>query len=106
MKPQDRLFAQSCRSPSAAAPCDFTRKPLCRGLEQEVALPRDSYLQHYFQDVYSVLRVGPPLMLVVRNLNISNAAPDVDRVCSIAGCNDTSLLNQVPAINPEGCTSI
>jgi hypothetical protein len=37
----------------------------CRGLEQQVALPRDSYLQHYFADVTSVMRVGPPLFFVV-----------------------------------------
>jgi hypothetical protein len=39
---------------------------VCRGLEQQVALPRDSYLQHYFRDVTSVMRVGPPLFFVVR----------------------------------------
>ena len=67
----------------------------CRGLDQRVALPRDSYLQAYFGDVTGVLRVGPPLFLVVRDLNLSTAAPDVDRVCSVAGCDDGSLVNQV-----------
>jgi Niemann-Pick C1 protein len=66
-----------------------------RGLEQQVALPRDSYLQHYFADVTSVMRVGPPLFFVVQGLNMSRHAPDVNRVCSIAGCDDTSLLNQI-----------
>ena len=28
----------------------------CRGLDQSVALPHDSYLQPYFRDVMSVLR--------------------------------------------------
>lgn len=125
-------------------------RPSCRGLEQQVALPRDSYLQHYFADVTSVMRVGPPLFFVVsaavawllcacmpsichapgalcghgllacsgathphrarcapmsqlwcftpaqvQGLNMSRHAPDVNRVCSIAGCDDTSLLNQV-----------
>jgi hypothetical protein len=65
-----------------------------RGLEQQVALPQDSYLQPYFRDVLSVMRVGPPLMLVVGSLNVSRAAGDVDRVCSISGCRDDSLLNQ------------
>lgn len=27
-----------------------------RGLEQSVALPRDSYLQHYYDDVFTSLR--------------------------------------------------
>lgn len=30
-----------------------------------MALPRDSYLQSYFQDVMNVMRVGPPLYFVV-----------------------------------------
>lgn len=28
----------------------------CRGLEQSVALPHDSYLQHYYDDVFASLR--------------------------------------------------
>ena len=60
-----------------------------------MALPRDSYLQAYFGDVTGALRVGPPLFLVVRDLNLSAAAPDVGRVCSVAGCDDGSLVNQV-----------
>lgn len=72
-----------------------------RGLEQQIALPRDSYLQPYFSDVASVLRVGPPLFLVVEALNVSRAAPDVNRTCSVAGCDDRSLMNQAsPAARP------
>lgn len=67
----------------------------CRGLDQSVALPRDSYLQRYYADVMASLRVGPPAMLVVQRLNVSEAAPDVDAVCSVAGCDQDSLLNQV-----------
>ena len=67
----------------------------CRGLEQETALPRDSYLQPYYKDVYGYLRVGPPLLLVVKDLNMSRKSEDINAVCSIAGCRDDSLLNQV-----------
>ncbi len=66
-----------------------------RGLEQETALPRDSYLQPYYKDVYGYLRVGPPLLLVVKDLNMSRKSEDINAVCSIAGCRDDSLLNQV-----------
>lgn len=69
--------------------------PSRRGLEQETALPRDSYLQPYYKDVYGYLRVGPPLLVVVKDLNMSRHAQDVDAVCSISGCKDDSLLNQV-----------
>lgn len=34
-------------------------------------------------------------MFVVRDLNVSEVAPDVGRVCSVAGCDPDSLLNQV-----------
>jgi hypothetical protein len=135
----------------------------CRGLDQSVALPRDSYLQPYYADVMRLLRwgdgrrargagkeqrggssctraaeatpwwqqprtnracaagaggnnpcaprqllpqpcpppplparrVGPPVMFVVQDLNVSAAAPDVAAVCSVAGCDADSLLNQV-----------
>ena len=43
----------------------------------------------------SSLRVGPPLLLVVRDLNLSAAAPDVARVCAIAGCERDSLVARV-----------
>jgi Niemann-Pick C1 protein len=62
-----------------------------------VALPRDSFLQDYYEDVFGFLRVGPPLMLVVNNLNVSRDSGDVNSVCSIAGCQDDSLLNRVRA---------
>lgn len=67
----------------------------CRGLDQSVALPRDSYLQRYYSDVMSELRVGPPALLVVEGLNVSEASHGVSAVCSVAGCDKDSLLNQV-----------
>lgn len=83
--------------------CNLESKSTCRqnmlsvsrGLEQETALPRDSFLQPYYNDVYEYLRVGPPLLLVVKNLNMSRGSSNIDVVCSISGCNDSSLLNQV-----------
>ncbi|KAL4457923.1 hypothetical protein ABPG75_012788 [Micractinium tetrahymenae] len=68
-----------------------------KGLEQSVALPRDSYLQQYYDDVFASLRVGPPVMFVVEGLNVSEASPDVNRTCSVAGCDPGSLLNQISA---------
>eukprot|EP00879_Flechtneria_rotunda_P012269 GHRR01012815.1.p1 GENE.GHRR01012815.1~~GHRR01012815.1.p1 ORF type:complete len:1130 (+),score=344.72 GHRR01012815.1:967-4356(+) len=65
------------------------------GLDQAVALPRDSYLQTYYRDVMSYLRVGPPLFLVVEGVNVSAAAPDINKLCSVAGCNQDSLSVRV-----------
>jgi hypothetical protein len=97
---KDRQRGALC-GPGAAGAFDAQRAdgaPARRGLEQQVALPRDSYLQPYYADVFGSLRVGPPLLLVVRGLNMSARAPDVDAVCSTAGCRDDSLLNRVRAI--------
>ena len=64
-------------------------------MAQETALPRDSYLQPYYADVYGQLRVGPPLLFVINRLNMSRGAADIDAVCSTSGCDDGSFLNQV-----------
>ena len=67
----------------------------CRGLDQRIALPRDSYLQGYFDDLYDKLRVGPPLYFVVEDINVTRNSPDVDAICSVAGCDDDSFVNRV-----------
>ncbi|DBB06657.1 TPA: hypothetical protein ACH3X1_012171 [Trebouxia sp. C0004] len=72
-----------------------------RGLEQQVALPRDSYLQDYFTDLYEVLRVGPPLYFVVPNIHMDPQDPDINTICSVGGCNDTSFVNEVSAAARE-----
>lgn len=68
-----------------------------KGLDQRVALPQDSYLQDYFADIADLLRVGPPVSFVVRGLNLSRSGddPEVDKVCSVAGCEADSLLNRI-----------
>jgi len=65
-----------------------------KGLDQRVALPQDSYLQNYFSDVTTLLRVGPPVSFVVENLNISHSR-EINKICSVAGCDDDSLLNRI-----------
>lgn len=65
-----------------------------KGLDQRVALPQDSYLQNYFSDLKTFIRVGPPVSFVVENLNISNSR-EINKICSVAGCDDDSLLNRI-----------
>lgn len=43
-----------------------------RGLDQKIALPTDSYLIPYFDDLANYLMVGPPLFFVVRDLNATS----------------------------------
>jgi len=75
------------------------------GLDQAVALPGDSYLQSYFRDLASSIRVGPPLFFVVEGLNVSVSSPDVNSVCAIAGCAPNSLLSQVASAARTPSTS-
>ncbi|CAI8600204.1 unnamed protein product [Vicia faba] len=65
------------------------------GLEQEIVLPRDSYLQGYFNNVSEYLRIGPPLYFVVKNYNYSSESTHTNQLCSISQCNSDSLLNEV-----------
>ncbi|XP_031475621.1 uncharacterized protein LOC116247583 isoform X2 [Nymphaea colorata] len=73
------------------------------GLEQQIVLPRDSYLQGYFKAVADYLKVGPPLYFVVKNYNYSLGAQDTNKLCSISQCNSNSLLNEIAkaALTPE-----
>ncbi|CAD7700022.1 unnamed protein product [Ostreobium quekettii] len=68
---------------------------LSKGLEQQVALPRDSYLQQYFGDQMEFLRVGPPVLFVVRDMDVVPGSPDVDKICGGTGCKPNSLMAQI-----------
>ncbi|XP_062086533.1 uncharacterized protein LOC133792637 isoform X2 [Humulus lupulus] len=65
------------------------------GLEQQIVLPRDSYLQGYFDNISKHLRVGPPLYFVVKDFNYSSQSRQTNKLCSISGCDSNSLLNEI-----------
>ncbi|KAI8028562.1 NPC intracellular cholesterol transporter 1 [Camellia lanceoleosa] len=65
------------------------------GLEQQIALPRDSYLQGYFNDVSEYLRIGPPLYFVVKDYNYSSESRHTNQLCSISQCDANSLLSEI-----------
>uniref|UniRef100_A0ACD5V3Y1 Uncharacterized protein n=1 Tax=Avena sativa TaxID=4498 RepID=A0ACD5V3Y1_AVESA len=73
------------------------------GLEQQIVLPRDSYLQGYFNDLEKYLKVGPPLYFVVKDFNYSSASENTNQICSINQCNSNSLLNEIArqSLSPE-----
>ncbi|XP_022747647.1 Niemann-Pick C1 protein-like isoform X2 [Durio zibethinus] len=73
------------------------------GLDQKIVLPRDSYLQGYFNNVSEYLRIGPPLYFVVKNYNYSSDSIDTSQLCSISQCNSDSLLNEIAraSLTPE-----
>jgi hypothetical protein len=47
------------------------------------------------RDLYKYLRVGPPLYMVVGPVSVEAASPDVNKLCSIAGCRTDSLAVRV-----------
>ncbi|XP_044511407.1 NPC intracellular cholesterol transporter 1 [Mangifera indica] len=65
------------------------------GLEQKIVLPRDSYLQGYFNNVSEHLRIGPPLYFVVKKYNYSSESRQTNQLCSISQCDSESLLNEI-----------
>ncbi|KDP36788.1 hypothetical protein JCGZ_08079 [Jatropha curcas] len=73
------------------------------GLEQKIVLPRDSYLQGYFNNVSEYLRIGPPLYFVVKNYNYSSESRHTNQLCSISHCDSDSLLNEIAraSLTPE-----
>ncbi|KAL3617746.1 hypothetical protein CASFOL_038067 [Castilleja foliolosa] len=65
------------------------------GLEQQIVLPRDSYLQGYFNNISEYLRIGPPVYFVVQNYNYSSESRQTNQLCSISQCDSNSLLNEI-----------
>ncbi|XP_045773884.1 NPC intracellular cholesterol transporter 1 homolog 1b-like [Maniola jurtina] len=65
------------------------------GLDQEMALPPDSYVYKYLTSVNQLMRLGPPVYFVLKDgLNFTN--PDHQNViCGSRLCNDDSLVTQL-----------
>ncbi|CAD6502421.1 BgTH12-05013 [Blumeria graminis f. sp. triticale] len=63
------------------------------GLDQRDAVPADSYLIPYFNDIYDYLNTGPPVYFVTRQLNITERAHQ-QQICSrFTTCHQKSLTN-------------
>ncbi|XP_038878641.1 NPC intracellular cholesterol transporter 1-like [Benincasa hispida] len=73
------------------------------GLEQKIVLPRDSYLQDYFDELAEYLRIGPPVYFVVKDYNYSSKSRHTNQLCSISQCDSNSLLNEISraSLTPE-----
>eukprot|EP00004_Rigifila_ramosa_P000127 TRINITY_DN1013_c0_g1_i1.p1 TRINITY_DN1013_c0_g1~~TRINITY_DN1013_c0_g1_i1.p1 ORF type:complete len:1204 (-),score=311.60 TRINITY_DN1013_c0_g1_i1:46-3216(-) len=71
----------------------LSMQELPQGLEQELALPRESYLQDYFED-FKFLKSGAPTYFVVSGVDFSQPE-EQDKVCTLTDCNSNSLGNIV-----------
>ncbi|XP_076586683.1 NPC1-like intracellular cholesterol transporter 1 [Chaetodon auriga] len=65
------------------------------GLDQELALPQDSYMLDYFKYLYKYFEVGVPVYFVTRRgYNFSTVA-GMNAVCSSVDCNSNSLTQKI-----------
>lgn len=63
------------------------------GLDQTLAVPQDSYLVSYYNDVYRYLKVGPPVFFVVKDLDLSRRE-NQQKICGkFTSCDELSLAN-------------
>jgi Niemann-Pick C1 protein len=67
------------------------------GLDQRIAMPSDSYLIPYFNDLYDYLDVGPPVYFVTKELNVTERGPQKELCGRFSTCDQGSLANIVEA---------
>ncbi|XP_065898211.1 NPC intracellular cholesterol transporter 1-like isoform X1 [Dysidea avara] len=65
------------------------------GLSQSIALPKDSYLQDYFDDLSTYLHTGPPVYFVIKEGYNYSIEANQNKICSTAGCNQDSMGVQI-----------
>ncbi|OLL22746.1 Niemann-Pick type C-related protein 1 [Neolecta irregularis DAH-3] len=63
------------------------------GLDQRIALPNDSYLIPYFDDLASYFESGPPLYFVTKEANITQRSNQKALCGRFSACNEFSLSN-------------
>ncbi|KAH8287955.1 hypothetical protein KR018_009760 [Drosophila ironensis] len=82
------FFAWLCFSIAIAPKIDI-------GLDQELAMPEDSFVLHYFQSLNENLNIGPPVYFVLKgDLSYTNSTVQ-NLVCAGRYCNDDSVLTQI-----------
>uniref|UniRef100_A0A8D1K357 SSD domain-containing protein n=1 Tax=Sus scrofa TaxID=9823 RepID=A0A8D1K357_PIG len=65
------------------------------GLDQELALPKDSYLLDYFLFLNRYFEVGPPVYFVTTGGYNFTSEEGINAICSSAGCNNFSLTQKI-----------
>lgn len=63
------------------------------GLDQRIAIPSDSYLIQYFNDLYEYFDAGPPVYFVTRELNVTQREHQQELCARFATCEEASLAN-------------
>ncbi|XP_055927893.1 NPC intracellular cholesterol transporter 1-like isoform X2 [Argiope bruennichi] len=65
------------------------------GLDQELAMPEDSYMLNYFQYLSKYLSVGPPVYFVVTDGYNYSDQNSQNRICASHGCDEDSMMVQL-----------
>jgi Niemann-Pick C1 protein len=63
------------------------------GLDQRLAIPDDSYLIPYFNDLYDYFDSGPPVYFVTREINVTERAHQQQLCSRFTTCEQESLTN-------------
>ncbi|XP_059586482.1 NPC1-like intracellular cholesterol transporter 1 [Alligator mississippiensis] len=65
------------------------------GLDQELALPEDSYLLQYFEALNQYFMVGVPTFFITTSGYNFSLTAGIDGVCSSTGCDNNSLMQKI-----------
>ncbi|XP_019716684.1 Niemann-Pick C1-like protein 1 isoform X3 [Hippocampus comes] len=73
------------------------------GLDQELAMPKGSYMLDYFQYLYKYLEVGVPVYFVTKRGFNFTTEEGMNAVCSSVGCDQFSMIQKIQyaANHPE-----
>jgi Niemann-Pick C1 protein len=63
------------------------------GLDQRIAIPNDSYLIQYFNDLDRYFVSGPPVYFVTQNINVTTLAGQQALCGRFSTCNEFSMAN-------------
>uniref|UniRef100_T1J3J1 SSD domain-containing protein n=1 Tax=Strigamia maritima TaxID=126957 RepID=T1J3J1_STRMM len=65
------------------------------GLDQELSMPKDSYVMHYLESLKKYLAVGPPMYFVVKSGYNYTTWSGQSAICKGPLCEEDSILNQI-----------
>ncbi|KAI7467196.1 multidrug efflux transporter AcrB transmembrane domain-containing protein [Hortaea werneckii] len=63
------------------------------GLDQRIAIPSDSYLINYFNDLYDYFGAGPPVYFVTKGVNATQRVHQQELCGRFSTCKEFSLAN-------------
>ncbi|KAF2745353.1 niemann-pick C1 protein precursor [Sporormia fimetaria CBS 119925] len=67
------------------------------GLDQRIAIPSDSYLIPFFNDLYDYFDAGPPVYFVTKELNVTQREQQKELCGRFSTCHQDSLANIIEA---------